>query len=638
MKNGYQHIVIDDFVERLREIRKVREEEMGKLRSKADALAFQAKVRAIVAKAFEPWPEKCPLEAETTGTQKCDGYTLEKVRFNSRPGYWVTGNLYIPDGLTAPAPASLAACGHASEGKASTTYQSFCIRLVRNGFVVLMYDPVEQGERKQYEDLEYLGQARGLCAAHNVMGKQLELLGESMPSWRVWDGRRALDYLLTRPEVDPKRIGITGNSGGGTLSEWIWSNEDRLAFAAPSCHVTTFLGNLENELPTDAEQCPAGVIGGGLEMVDLMICQAPKPVKLLGQKYDFFERRGLVQAYRDLKHFYSLLDAEDKVELYIGPTTHGYSDHNQREMVKFFCKCAGKQGEPFEFQPAPLSEQETYVYPEGSVVKAGSRHIYELMQDMAKKDASTRVAPVQGEWQAVLNKLLALPAKPIEPPHFRCLRATTCADIPWARYAVETERNIRTIIRKRGITGGCFQTLDVEDEIDVYIPNFSSELDATSDCCMKDINPGGLLYALDVRGLGESMQDDEGDIHQPYGMDFMMHSFSMMFGESYFGRRVYDVLRTLDLLVAEGAKVIRLHGRGQGALIAAYVAMLDARVQKVTLYDAPKSYNEWIDAKVCDWPAANVPRGVLKYFDLPDLYAALGDRLVVASNWNAYMK
>jgi dipeptidyl aminopeptidase/acylaminoacyl peptidase len=73
-----------------------------------------------------------------------------------------------------------------------------------------------------------------------------------------------LDVLLSRPEVDPTRVGMTGNSGGGTLSEWIWANEPRLTMCAPSCHVTSFLTNLENELPTDAEQCPPGVIGAGL--------------------------------------------------------------------------------------------------------------------------------------------------------------------------------------------------------------------------------------------------------------------------------------------------------------------------------------------------------------------------------------
>ncbi|MBR4223163.1 MAG: prolyl oligopeptidase family serine peptidase, partial [Victivallales bacterium] len=250
MNNPYQHSVIDYYVAKLRKKRSRRQFLLSSLTTRDEALAYQELVRKNVQEAFGPYPEKSPLEARVTGTLECEGYRIEKVLFCSRPGYLVSANLYIPDGLTEAAPAVLGACGHSGLGKACEAYQKYAIRLAKNGFVVLIYDPVHQGERDQYVNLDYLGAGAGLCAAHNVMAKQLELVGESMPAWRMWDGIRALDYLLTRPEVDPSRVGITGNSGGGTLTEWIWANEPRLAFAAPSCHVTTFLGNLENELPT----------------------------------------------------------------------------------------------------------------------------------------------------------------------------------------------------------------------------------------------------------------------------------------------------------------------------------------------------------------------------------------------------
>ena len=474
---------------------------------------------------------------------------------------------------------------------------------------------------------------------HYRLGVLAALLGKSMALFRIWDGIRAMDYILTRPEVDKSRIGITGNSGGGTLTEWIWANEDRLAFAAPSCHVTSFMTNLENELPTDAEQCPIGVLGAGLEMVDMMICQAPKPAILLGQKYDFFERRGLQEAYRELKHFYSLLDAEENAELFIGPTVHGYSDHNQREMVRFFRKAAGMAGEPVEFDPQTHTAEELRVYPEGEVLKAGATPIYKLMQAKADKLEASRKPPVGSEWQRTLAEMLKIPAIPAEPPHFRCLRPQRLEDRVWARYAIETEGDIRAIMRKRLVIPGHGVSLDVEEKVVLYLANCSSEADSMECDCMKNLNPDGPLYALDVRGLGESLPEEgNGIYHQPYGMDYMMHSFAMMFGESYMGRRVYDILRTMDLLAAEGATSIELVGRGQGAILAAFAAMMRPQVAKVTLFDAPASFREWIDAKVCDWPAASFPLGVLKLFDLPDLYAALGDRLSIQSNWNAFMQ
>ena len=645
MKSGYQHIVLDDFVEKLRAMHKERTARLEALKTKKDALAYRDYVRGVVAKAFGPFPAKVPLDSVVTGKVQCDGYSIEKVRFCSRPNYWITANLYIPDGLTAPAPASLGASGHSQDGKACDTYQKFALRLVKNGFVVLMYDPIQQGERRQYDGIEYRGHTAGLCGAHNVMAKQLELLGENMPRWRVGDGKVALDYLLTRPEVDPNRIGITGNSGGGTLSEWIWANEDRLAFAGPSCHITSFLTNLENELPTDAEQCPFGVLAGGLEMVDMMICQAPKPAIMLGQKYDFFERRGFLQAYRELKRFYSLLGAEDKVECFLGPTGHGYSDHNQRAMVTFFRKAAGMDGEMDDVDVAPLvkKEAELWVCDGGNAVKGGSTPIYGLMSQMADKFEATRVPPKGSEWQALLAEMLQLPPKPIEPPHYRVLRPQVKkkgdAYEMWARYAIETEGNIRAILRERQPNHTFGHSFNVKAEETLYLPNVSSEEEAESFEPLIAMNSGAEVFSLDVRGMGESMPDEEnGTFFQPYGMDFMFHSFGAMFDQSYLGRRVFDVLRTLDLLAAEGCQSVKFAGRGQGAIIAAFTAMLSPMVKSVELYDAPRSFREWIDSKICDWPVANVPYGVLKHFDLPDLYAALGDRLTVVSNWNAIMK
>ena len=120
-------------------------------------------------------------------------------------------------------------------------------------------------------------------------------------------------------------------------------------------------------------------------------------------------------------------------------------------------------------------------------------------------------------------------------------------------------------------------------------------------------------------------------------MDYMFHGHTMMFGESYLGRRVYDTLRTLDLLVAEGAGEVHLYGRGQGALIALFAAMLHPKVVAVTLKDGPRSYAEWAQAPLVSWPAANFLRGVLHHFDLDDCLRALGDKVTVIEPWGPDM-
>lgn len=638
MRYEYKHEVLDRYVDKLRAMRKQRQKELAAIQTREEALAYQQKVREAITHSFGPWPEKCPLDPVVSGIIQREGFRIEKVRYSSRPGYWVTGNLYIPDNLPAPAPAVVQLCGHDKDGKGCEIYQQFCIRLVNNGFCAFILDPAHQGERELYPGMTDIGVADGLCAGHNVVGKQLELVGETFGSWRLWDARCALDYLLTRPEIDGSRLGIAGNSGGGTLTEWTWANDDRLAFAAPSCHVTTFMHNLENELPTDAEQCPPEVLANSLEMVDMLICQAPKPVLLLGQKYDFFECRGLKEAYGELKRFYELLGADGKAQLFIGPRTHGLSVENQEAIVRFFRKTAGLAGEPVILEnPETLAGGLLNVCESGCVKAKGSLLPYDLASQKADKLAAERRVPEgRTAWQNCVKQLLDFPELPAEVPYYRVLRADVFNEVVWARYAIETEDNIRAIMKKRLVCQDYYNTLDVDGVVNLYLPDCSSEYDLLNCEVLKKLAPGENVYVLDVRGLGESMPQEATVEHflDPYGADYMMHSFGLMFGESYLGRRVFDVCRTIQLLKHEGASGISLTGRGQGAVIAVFTAILCDEVSEVVLYDAPASYREWIDGKVCDWPAANVPFGVLKFFDLPDLYAALGEKLTIASYWN----
>jgi dienelactone hydrolase len=238
--NRFPRMMQEYLVRRVRRAEALANKARAALKTKADAEDYVKSVRRRIRESFGPEPERTPLNPRVTGTVEHDAYTIEKVIFESRPGMLVTANLYIPKGRPFPLPGVVGTCGHSDNGKAEAAYQSFSQGLARQGYVVLIYDPIGQGERLQYVN-EKLGSRIGVGVyEHLYAGNQQMLVGEFFGSWRAWDGIRALDYLLTRKEVDPKHVGVTGNSGGGTMTTWLCGVEQRWTMAAPSCFVTTF--------------------------------------------------------------------------------------------------------------------------------------------------------------------------------------------------------------------------------------------------------------------------------------------------------------------------------------------------------------------------------------------------------------
>ena len=157
---------------------------------------------------------KTDLHPRVTGKIQMDGFSVEKLIFQSLPGVYVTALVYVPDDHSKKLPAVLVPAGHAPDGKFH--YQSLSQRLAGRGYVVISWDPVGQGERSQFWDAT-AGKSRYnlICGEHAVMGNLAYLAGANLARWEIWDGIRAVDYLLTRPEVDGERISITGTSGGG---------------------------------------------------------------------------------------------------------------------------------------------------------------------------------------------------------------------------------------------------------------------------------------------------------------------------------------------------------------------------------------------------------------------------------------
>jgi cephalosporin-C deacetylase-like acetyl esterase len=183
------------------------------------------------------------------------------------------------------------------------------LNLVEKGFIVLAFDPLGQGERLQYPDAE-TGKSKmgGSTKEHSYAGIQTLLTGTSLTDYFIWDGIRVLDYLETRKEVDMKRIGMTGRSGGGTQTAQIAACDERIYAAAPECYITSFKRLLQSIGPQDAEQNPYKAIAKGFDHADYLHIRAPKPALMITTTHDFFSIQGARETFAEVQKSYAALE------------------------------------------------------------------------------------------------------------------------------------------------------------------------------------------------------------------------------------------------------------------------------------------------------------------------------------------
>jgi dienelactone hydrolase len=621
-------MVQEYFVAQVRAAEKAGLEARAALRSRADAEAYIEKVRQSIRLCFGPLPDKTPLKPRVTGTLQRDSYRVEKILFESRPDFLVTANLYVPRGRKPPLPGVIGACGHSTNGKAAEAYQAFAQGLARRGHVVLVYDPIGQGERLQYGHLEK-GRPRPGVGEHLHAGNQQFLVGEFFGTWRAWDGIRALDYLLSRPEVDPRRVGVTGNSGGGTLTAWLCGLDQRWAAAAPGCFVTTFRRNLENELPADTEQCPPRALALHLDHDDFLAALAPRPFLLLAKEQDFFDVRGTEEAYARLRRLYTLLGRPDDVGLFVGPTAHGYTRENREAMYRWFGRAAGIPEGAVEPEVVVEQDEALWCTPKGQVADLGSRTVFSFTREKSQLLAR-RKGPSGADLRRAVAAALRLPERS-GPPDFRILREIEGRHYPKAHatpYAVKTEPGVFALVYRLSEARHDSRPPRDGSRAVLYVAHHSADAELRDEPLVGHLlgeEPRAAFYACDVRGIGESRPETcgAGQFLTPYGSDYFYAIHSIMLDRPYVGQKTFDVLRVLDWLGAHGHPEVHLAGRGWGSLPATFAALLHDRVARVTLKNALTSYREVAESETYAWPLSAFVPGVLEHFDLPDCYRAL---------------
>ena len=307
-------------------------------------------LRAALFAAMGPFPDKeCALEPREAGVLKRDGYRIEKLLFQSRPDVWATAHAYIPEGIKGKIPAVLAVHGHWPWGRRDPVVQARCLGLVKLGFFVLAVDAFGAGERHPHP---------GKSAYHGaLLGASLWPAGQTLLGMQVYDNRRAVDYLLTRPEVDGDRLGVTGASGGGNQTMYAGALDERFKAVVPVCSVGNYQAYLQ------AACCVCEVLPGALRFTeegDVLGLVAPRALMVVSATQDSFQF-SVAEANKSLeraKAIFKLYDSENKVTHPLFESPHAYNQAMREAMYGWMTQWLKGEGEGKPI-PEPQHEIET---------------------------------------------------------------------------------------------------------------------------------------------------------------------------------------------------------------------------------------------------------------------------------------
>ncbi len=625
------------------------------LRTAADVEARNAFVRAKVVQMLRGFPQRNSLNPVMVKVIQKDGYRIENVMFQSRPDFWVTGNLYVPTSGNGPFPGIISPCGHYPLARMLPQYQSVYINFVKSGFVVLAYDPIGQGERRQYWNPEtnITEVSADPTYEHSMPGQLLLLLGENLTEYLVWDGMRAIDYLLTRSEVDLKRIGCAGHSGGGTMAKFISAVDERVQCAA------IMEGGTANKWPlkiapwqpvgmADMEQnlFPAALYG--IDNVDLQTAIAPRPLLAGIEHYD----AAFDKAAEAIKARYRQFGVPGKFATVSSDDPHAWTPKLRLAATDWFCRwfCdrKGPTVEP-DYQTVPF--EDLYCTPDGSIrYSHKGQTIFSLI---LKKQASLppvrAVSKTLAERESNRNEIR---------DQIRSLLHYRISDQPLdVRHIVTTPREGYRIEKIQflsepgiyipawvyvpsGKTGVLPTILYVSDEgIEPEGMEFAGEEGSGLTHSVLDtlVREGNLVVAVDVRGIGETRPHHPessscNEFRQLFDLEAAMAYMAWSMDQSLLGMRVQDVVRSVDYVTSRkdaDAKHLHVIGKGMGGLWCLYAAALDPRIRSLISVQSLLSYRSLTQVDRYRYGADVFVPDVLLHLDLPQVAATMAGRPLI---------
>lgn len=564
------------------------------------------------------------LHAQVVGTLQGEGFHVEKIIYDSLPGFHVTANLYLPEGATTPVPGVIYTSGHGPAGKAEA--YTVAGNLARNGIAVLAYDPMGEGERIQFLDPETGRSIAGRpTGEHGEAGALATVFGDHIARYFLGDAMSGIDYLTTRKEIDANRIGAFGCSGGGTVTAYLAALDERIKVAATACYITTFQELLPTAGPQDAEQSIPGFLQAHLDLADWVELAAPKPYAIVSTTEDMFPFAGAKTSYEEAKRIYGIYGAADRLQWITGPGRHGALKPIMPQILSFFTHWLGGSNQPASMQeltsPGEKALWCTSTGQVGSSMKG--KTISSILQDEAKPQLYRRPALEKTSNYLAYQKSIASSVKALSgatdgsslEPRFKILTIKEEAHYTTQDLLLEEEDGI-TVTAKLSIPE------HVSSKTAVLILSRHEEQSLLASSLTK----GQIVMSLQPRPSIPGTEEQKSAL---LGTDYLLSLRAMLVGKNLVGMQTQDALTALHWMKTQRQFSIdsfSIYGKEALGVVALHTSVLEPQVTEVTLEKSLLSYRLLLDQNLHrNLPAVTLP-AVLRSYDLDDLMLTLASR------------
>ncbi|MDO4587836.1 MAG: prolyl oligopeptidase family serine peptidase [Planctomycetia bacterium] len=540
-----------------------------------------------------------------------------------------------------------------------------------NGLAAFIIDPIDQGERLQHLDVNGKPYAKGV-PAHNLIGSGSILLGRNTATFEVWDMIRALDYMQSRADILPDRLGVAGNSGGGTQTSYIMALDKRVFVAAPACYLCNLFDNLTHHLePQDAEQNIFGQIGFGMDHVDYCLMRAPNPTLMCVATQDFFNIDDAWESFRYAKRIFSRWTLAEQMDIIEIDSPHGYGKEFRETTIRWMLRWLANRHEvitePLNMEL--LTENEIKSIEARSVLALpNARTTYDINRDLARiyeenrktlwdKMTSEKAAGILRN-VAHIRTLNDIPNACLIPTDI--VKSIITKEISDDYFLFQTDRSIFIPVRSN------FDLMNQSERSQAVSPVFSDDTKNLSDSSIENNvdemvsadgnssvrqlniiisdkgrydekinpfftqtsqnnesqNPVAQSVAIDLRGWGETQGKGQSYYNYDFfGPDGSEYYLAYLLGTSYIGMRTDDLISIARFFKEKYQCQIHLAAFGLAGNIALHAKIVQPELfESITIEkDALTTWTSLVNESPTQIPLSNVIHGVLAFYDINDL-------------------